>query len=92
MIFGNKTILRNNLFSIFAFVLTSFRERLWQNNNSANGHSGDLQSARVLLGKPVAEAHRTAVQVSAFVCMQNGAMPPCLQSYGSKMSAVSFQH
>jgi fructokinase len=29
----------------------------------------------ILLGKPVAEAHRTAVQVSAFVCTQNGAMP-----------------
>ena len=29
----------------------------------------------LLLGKPVADAHRTAVQVSAFVCTQNGAMP-----------------
>ena len=29
----------------------------------------------ILNGKPVADAHRTAVQVSAFVCTQNGAMP-----------------
>ena len=29
----------------------------------------------ILNGKPVAEAHKTAVQVSAFVCTQNGAMP-----------------
>ena len=31
--------------------------------------------ASILNGKPVPEAHRTAVQVSAFVCTQNGAMP-----------------
>lgn len=31
--------------------------------------------ASILNGKSVAEAHRTAVQVSAFVCTQNGAMP-----------------
>jgi fructokinase len=31
--------------------------------------------ASILSGKPVSEAHRTAVQVSAFVCTQNGAMP-----------------
>ena len=29
----------------------------------------------ILEGKPVAEAHKRAVQVSAFVCTQNGAMP-----------------
>ncbi len=29
----------------------------------------------ILNGKTVAEAHKTAVQVSAFVCTQNGAMP-----------------
>ena len=29
----------------------------------------------ILNGKSVPEAHRTAVQVSAFVCTQNGAMP-----------------
>ena len=31
--------------------------------------------ASILNGKSVAEAHRIAVQVSAFVCTQNGAMP-----------------
>ena len=31
--------------------------------------------ACVLNGKPVQEAHKIAVQVSAFVCTQNGAMP-----------------
>lgn len=31
--------------------------------------------ACILKGKPIAEAHKTAVQVSAFVCSQNGAMP-----------------
>ena len=31
--------------------------------------------ASILNGKPVPEAHKTAVQVSAFVCTQNGAMP-----------------
>ena len=29
----------------------------------------------ILKGKSVPEAHKTAVQVSAFVCTQNGAMP-----------------
>ena len=31
--------------------------------------------ASILKGEPVAEAHRKAVEVSAFVCTQNGAMP-----------------
>lgn len=31
--------------------------------------------AAVLCGKPVTEAHRLAVETSAFVCTQNGAMP-----------------
>ena len=31
--------------------------------------------ACILNGKPVPEAHKTAVNVSAFVCTQNGAMP-----------------
>ena len=31
--------------------------------------------ASILFGKPMIEAHRTAVQVSAYVCTQNGAMP-----------------
>ena len=31
--------------------------------------------AAILQGKPVTEAHKRAVEVSAFVCTQNGAMP-----------------
>ncbi|MBR1485002.1 MAG: carbohydrate kinase, partial [Prevotella sp.] len=31
--------------------------------------------AAILSGKPVTEAHKKAVQVSAYVCTQNGAMP-----------------
>ena len=31
--------------------------------------------AAILSGKPVSEAHKLAVEVSAFVCTQNGAMP-----------------
>ncbi len=31
--------------------------------------------AAILAGKPIAEAHKVAVSVSAFVCSQNGAMP-----------------
>ena len=29
----------------------------------------------IIKGKPITEAHRTAVEVSAYVCTQNGAMP-----------------
>lgn len=31
--------------------------------------------AAILLGKSVSEAHKLAVEVSAYVCTQNGAMP-----------------
>jgi fructokinase len=31
--------------------------------------------ASIINGRPVQEAHKTAVQVSAYVCTQNGAMP-----------------
>ena len=32
-------------------------------------------TSAVLAGKPVQEAHKLAVEVSAFVCTQSGAMP-----------------
>ena len=32
-------------------------------------------TAAILAGKPVEEAHKLAVEVSAFVCTQSGAMP-----------------
>ena len=37
--------------------------------------------AAILSGKPVAEAHKLAVQVSAYVCTQNGAMPPLPKAF-----------
>lgn len=37
--------------------------------------------ASILKGKPVAEAHRLAVQVSAYVCTQSGAMPVIPEKY-----------
>ena len=40
--------------------------------------------AAILNGKPVAEAHKLAVEVSAFVCTQNGAMPKVPQQLLAK--------
>ncbi len=40
--------------------------------------------AAILNGKPVPEAHKLAVEVSAFVCTQNGAMPKLPQSLLAK--------
>lgn len=37
--------------------------------------------AAILKGKPICEAHALAVKVSAFVCTQNGAMPPLPQDF-----------
>lgn len=37
--------------------------------------------AAILKGKPIHEAHALAVKVSAFVCTQNGAMPPLPQHF-----------
>lgn len=37
--------------------------------------------AAILSGKPVEEAHKLAVQVSAYVCTQNGAMPTLPAEY-----------
>lgn len=42
--------------------------------------------AAILKGKPVAEAHRLAVEVSAFVCTQNGAMPVLPESLRSQLA------
>ena len=38
-------------------------------------------TAQILKGKPIKEAHATAVAVSAFVCTQNGAMPVLPKEY-----------
>ncbi len=37
--------------------------------------------AAILKGKPIHEAHALAVKVSAFVCTQNGAMPPLPEDF-----------
>ena len=41
--------------------------------------------ASILGGKSVEEAHRLAVEVSAFVCTQNGAMPQLPQKYKERI-------
>jgi fructokinase len=41
--------------------------------------------AAILSGKPVTEAHQLAVEVSAFVCTQNGAMPEMKPELLAKM-------
>jgi len=43
--------------------------------------------AAVLRGLPIAEAHKLAVEVSAFVCTQNGAMPPIPQALKDKITS-----
>ena len=46
--------------------------------DTITGSEGDsftaIFVAAILKGKPVAEAHKLAVEVSAYVCTQNGAM------------------
>ena len=42
--------------------------------------------ASLLLGRPVSEAHRTAVQVSAFVCTQTGAMHALQKEQATSLS------
>ncbi len=41
--------------------------------------------ASILQGKTVLEAHKNAVEVSAFVCTQNGAMPTLPEEYVAKV-------
>ena len=38
----------------------------------------------IIKGKPIPEAHKTAVEVSAFVCTQNGAMPVLPEKYTTR--------
>jgi fructokinase len=40
--------------------------------------------ASIIKGKEIKEAHRTAVDVSAYVCTQNGAMPKLPEEYISR--------
>ena len=45
--------------------------------------------ASILKGLPIPEAHKLAVETSAFVCTQNGAMPVLPDSLKEKMNALA---
>ena len=63
---------------VFAPGLTSFQEtpkvKVADTVGAGDSFTGSFCAA-ILNGKPMEEAHRIAVEVSAFVCTQNGAMP-----------------
>ena len=42
-------------------------------------------TAAILSGKPVPEAHKLAVEVSAYVCTQSGAMPELPEAFRERM-------
>ena len=45
--------------------------------------------AALISGMPIAEAHKLAVDVSAYVCTQNGAMPELPAELTSKVRLLS---
>ena len=63
---------------VFAPGLTSFQETpkvtVADTVGAGDSFTGSF-CATILNGKPMEEAHKKAVEVSAFVCTQNGAMP-----------------
>ncbi len=63
---------------VFAPGLTSFQEtprvKVADTVGAGDSFTGSFCAA-ILSGKPMEEAHRIAVEVSAYVCTQNGAMP-----------------
>ena len=63
---------------VFAPGLTSFQETpkvtVADTVGAGDSFTGSFCAA-ILNGKPIEEAHKKAVEVSAFVCTQNGAMP-----------------
>ena len=63
---------------VFAPGLTSFQEtpkvKVADTVGAGDSFTGSF-CAVILNGKPMEEAHKKAVEVSAFVCTQNGAMP-----------------
>ena len=63
---------------VFAPGLTSFQEtpkvKVADTVGAGDSFTGSFCAA-ILNGKPMEEAHRIAVEVSAYVCTQNGAMP-----------------
>ena len=66
---------------VFAPGLTSFQETpkvtVADTVGAGDSFTGSFCAA-ILNGKPMEEAHKKAVAVSAFVCTQNGAMPTLL--------------
>ena len=63
---------------VFAPGLSSFQEtpkvKVADTVGAGDSFTGSFCAA-ILNGKPMEEAHRIAVEVSAYVCTQNGAMP-----------------
>ena len=63
---------------VFAPGLTSFQEtpkvKVADTVGAGDSFTGSFCAA-ILNGKPLEEAHKKAVEVSAYVCSQNGAMP-----------------
>ena len=63
---------------VFVPGLTSFQETpkvtVADTVGAGDSFTGSFCAA-ILNGKPMEEAHKRAVQVSAYVCTQNGAMP-----------------
>lgn len=63
---------------VFAPGLTSFQEtpkvKVADTVGAGDSFTGSFCAA-ILNGKPMEEAHKKAVEVSAYVCTQNGAMP-----------------
>ena len=63
---------------VFAPGLTSFQEtpkvKVADTVGAGDSFTGSFCAA-ILNGKPIEQAHRIAVEVSAYVCTQNGAMP-----------------
>ena len=47
-------------------------------------------TSAILSGKPVPEAHKLAVEVSAYVCTQSGAMPELPSAFKSRLAAADI--
>jgi fructokinase len=73
---------------VFAPGLTSFQEtpkvQVADTVGAGDSFTGSFCAAS-LNGKSMEEAHRIAVEVSAYVCTQNGAMPHYPESLTAKV-------
>ena len=47
-------------------------------------------TSAILSGKPVPEAHKLAVEVSAYVCTQSGAMPEVPSAFKSRLGVADI--